>query len=287
MHARHRAIQPVPTVDADWQLVGAALGRRGKVMGGAVYRVGFPRRDLKVVSYGVVIAPGLALGSYATFTRYVDRRTLLMGDLVLTESELQPATDALHSHGLEQTAIHKHLLAHSPAIWWTHFHGVDRDPVALATGLRAALDVTGTPPPSPAPPTPPPVDLDTAAIDRALGAKGTNDGGIYKFTFARRETVTDHHRVLPPATGVTTALNFQPVGGGRAAINGDFAMIADEVQGVLVALRHSGINVIELHNHSLMDKPRLFYTHFWAVDDGVTLAKALHRAVDATNVRAV
>jgi hypothetical protein len=154
--------------------------------------------------------------------------------------------------------------------------------VAIAHGVRAALDATATPPAAPPSP-PPPIDLDNAGIDAALGTPGTNDGGIYKFTFARRETVTDHHRVLPPAMGVTTALNFQPLGGGQAAVNGDFAMVADEVQDVLMALRRGGLSVIELHNHGLMDEPRLFYTHFWAVGDGVALARALRAAVDETN----
>lgn len=108
MHARHGVIQPVPTVDADWQQVAAALGRPGKVMGGTVYRVGFPRRDLKVVSYGVAIAPGLASGSYVTFTRYVDRRTLLMGDL------------------LRKRAASRHRRAAQPRV------GADRDPQAPA-----------------------------------------------------------------------------------------------------------------------------------------------------------
>lgn len=128
------------------------------------------------------------------------------------------------------------------------------------------------------------LDLDTAGIDKALGHKGTADGGIYKVTIARNDTIVDNGHVLPPTFGVTTGINFQPVGGGRAAINGDFAMTVPEVQKVLQALRKGNIDVVELHNHSFTEQPRLFYTHFWAVDDGVTLANALRVAVDATNV---
>ncbi|MQS16294.1 DUF1259 domain-containing protein [Streptomyces kaniharaensis] len=281
-HGGHAALQPVPTTNADWQGVADVLSRSGTVNGGAVYKVGLPRRDLHVTSYGVTIKPGLSLGGYAVFARYQDGRTLMMGDLVVTEGELQRATDALHAGGLEQTAIHKHLLAHEPAIWWTHFHGMAEDPAVLARALKSALDTTAIPPAVPAGP-PPALDLDTVGIDDALDAKGVNDGGIYKFTFKRCETVTEHGRILPPAMGVTTALNFQPLGGGRAAINGDFCMTADEVQDVLTALRHGGINVVELHNHGLMDEPRLFYCHFWAVEDAVVLARALRAAVDATN----
>jgi len=167
--------------------------------------------------------------------------------------------------------------------WWTHIHGVSDDAVALANGVRAALDQTGTPPP--AAPTPaPPLDLDAAGIDNAVGAAGTNDGGIYKFTFVRNETLTMEHRVLQPAMGVTTALNFQPTGNGRAAINGDFVMTADEIQHVIEALRAGGIQIVELHNHTLDEQPRLFYMHFWANDDAVTLARTLRRALNATAV---
>lgn len=145
------------------------------------------------------------------------------------------------------------------------------------------MDRTATPPP--APPSPPgTVDLDTAGIDAALGAKGTVDGGVYKFTFARREPITEERHVIPPGLGVTTGLNFQSLGGGQAAINGDFAMTADEVQHVIAALRRGGITVISPHNHALDDQPWLFYTHFWATGDGVTLAKALRTALDRTDI---
>jgi len=283
---KHRGWEPVATTAADWSAVAAALGRQGTLMdNNTVYRVGFPRRDLTVSSYGVTIRPGFALGSYAAFARYRDGHTLLMGDLVVTEAELQAVTDALHARGLGQTALHKHLLAHDPDVWWTHIHGVSADAVALAVGVRAALDRTATPPAA-APAPPPPLDLDTAGIDSALGATGTNDGGIYKFTFVRNETITMDRQVLNPAMGVTTALNFQPTGSGRAAINGDFVMTPDEVQHVIEALRAGGIQIVELHNHTLDEQPRLFYMHFWANDNAVALARTLRKAVDATAVHA-
>jgi hypothetical protein len=274
--------QPVQTSEADWQPVADALGRTGTLNGGTVYRVGFPRRDLTVISYGIHVAAGLSLGGYAAFARYRDGQTMAMGDLVVTEPELPAVTDALHGNGIDQSAIHKHLLAHEPDVWWTHLHAIG-DATAIAQGVRAALDQTTTPPPAPAEP-PPSLDLDTAGIDAALGMPGTNDGGIYKFSFGRNEMVAIHDRVAPTAMGVNTALNFQPVGNLRAAINGDFVMTASEVQNVIVALRAGSIQVVELHNHSLDDQPRLFYLHFWGIDDGVTLAQGLAAAVQATNV---
>lgn len=282
--AEHRRHQPIPTTEADWKPVTDTLGRTGKFGdNNTVYRIGLPRTDLQVTSGGVEIKPGLSLGGYAAFAKYRDG-VMLMGDLVVTEAELPKVTDALQAHGIAQTALHKHLLQQTPPVWWTHIHAMSDDPAALAQGVQAALDATAIP--APAPPGPqPPIDLDTAGIDQALGRKGTADGGIYKFSIARKETITDDGHVLPPTFGVTTAINFQPLGGGRAAINGDFVMTAPEVQKVIQALRTGGIDLVEVHNHSLTEQPRLFYMHFWAVDDGVTLAKALRPALDATNLQ--
>ncbi|MFJ9909511.1 DUF1259 domain-containing protein [Streptomyces sp. NPDC101152] len=272
--------QPVQTTEKDWKPVADALGRTGTLMKSTVYHIGLPRKDLKVTTEGIAIKPGLSLGGYANFAKYHDG-TMLMGDLVVTEDELPKVTDALQAAGIEQTALHKHLLQQSPAIWWTHVHAMG-DPVKLAQGLKSALDATAIPPASPPPTTQPPIALDTAGIDKALGRQGTADGGIYKFSIARNQTVNDGMHVLPPALGITTGINFQPLGGNKAAINGDFVMTAPEVQKVIQALRKGNIDIVELHNHSLTDQPRLFYMHFWATADGVTLAKALRPALDAT-----
>ncbi|MQY40573.1 hypothetical protein SRB17_86060 [Streptomyces sp. RB17] len=276
-----RLQQPVQTTEKDWKPVAEALGRTGTLMKGTVYHVALPRKDLKVTTQGVAIKPGLSLGGYANFAKYHDG-TMLMGDLVVTETELPKVTDALQAAGIEQTALHKHLLQQSPPVWWTHVHAMG-DPVKLAQGLKSALDATAIPPASPPPPTQPPIALDTAGIDKALGRKGTADGGIYKFTVARKQAVNDGTHVLPAALGLTTGINFQPLGGNKAAINGDFVMTAPEVQTVIQALRKGNIDIVELHNHSLTDQPRLFYMHFWATADGVTLAKALRPALDATD----
>lgn len=276
-------VEPVPTALSDWTGVAQELGRTGEMKRKLMYHTGLPRRDLRVVSRRITIKPALALGSHVSFVRYADGSTLLMGDVVVTERELQEFTDILHDRGIQQTAIHKHLLSQTPDIWWIHVHAHGHDPVAIARGLRAAFDSTGTPGPVPSAP-PQPVDLDTAGIDAALGVKGTTDDGIYKSIFVRRETITDGGLVLPPGLGSTSAFNFQPLGDGWAAVSGDCALIAKEVQDVLVALRRAGAELVELHNHGLTDEPRLFFTHFWAVGDGVRLARALRPAVAATNV---
>ena len=274
------------TTDADWKPVADALGRTGKLGdNNTAYRVGLVRNDLQVTTDGVAIKPGLSLGGYAGFVRYDNNETLLMGDLVLTETELPKVTDVLQAHGIGQTGLHKHLLQQTPPVWWTHVHGMG-DAVQLAQGLRVALEATSIGPATPAPAQPPPVDIDTAGVEQALGRKGTADGGLFKYSIPRRDTIVEDGHVLPAVPlNLTTVINFQPVGGGRAAINGDFILTAPEVQKVIQALRAANIQIVELHNHGLTEQPRLFYIHYWAVDDAVTLARALRPALDATNLQ--
>jgi hypothetical protein len=276
--------RPVTTSDADWKSVTDALGRTGKFGdNNTVYRIPLVRSDLQVVTVGVPIKPGLSLGGYVAFAKY-DDATMVMGDLVVTEAELPKVTDALQSHGIEQTALHKHLLEQSPQVWWTHIHAMG-DPAKLAAGVKAALDATAIAPAAAPPAQQPPVDLDTAGIDAALGRKGNPDGGLYKFNLARQDTIVDDGHLVPPTFGVTTTVNFQPLGEGKAAINGDIVMTGPEVQKVIQALRAGNISLVTVHNHSLTDEPRLFYLHYWAVDDAVTLAKAMRAALDATNLQ--
>jgi hypothetical protein len=274
------------TTDADWKPVADALGRTGKLgNNNTAYRVALVRNDLQVTTDGVAIKPGLSLGGYAGFVRYDNNETLLMGDLVITEAELPKVTDALQAHGLAQTALHKHLLEQTPPVWWTHVHGMG-DAVQLAQALKAALDATSIGPATPPPAQQPPVDIDTAGVEQALGRKGTPDSGLFKYSIVRKDTIVEDGHVLPAAPlNLTTVINFQPVGGGRAAINGDFILTAPEVQKVIQALRAGNIQIVELHNHGLTEQPRLFYMHYWAVDDAVTLAKALRPAMDATNLQ--
>lgn len=282
-HGRPRSrgpIRAVPTATADWKSVGNALGRPGKMVGHDIYGVGFSRRDAHVVSQGHTIK---AIGSFVSFVRYEDGRTLMMGELAVMESELQHVNDVLSAHRITQTSLHKHLFTHEPAVWWVHIHAIGADPVDLAKGLRAAMDAARTPRGADDADDDA-VDLDTAGIDRALGAKGRQQGGVYKVTFARKETVVEHDRALPRMTGSTTALVFQPLGGNKALLSGDLVMTAKEVPDTLRMLRKGRIDIVSLHNHMLADNPRLFFVHLWAVGDAVKLATSLHPAVAGTNV---
>jgi hypothetical protein len=163
------------------------------------------------------------------------------------------------------------------------------DPAKLAAVLHTALAESKTPLTSPAgaggaPATPPAIDLDTAALDQTLGAKGTNNGGVYQFSIPRAEPIKDGGMDVPPPMGSANAINFQPTGGGKAAITGDFVLIAKEVNPVLTALRDHGIEVTAIHNHMLDDQPHLYFMHFWANDDAKKLAEGLKAAIAHINV---
>jgi uncharacterized protein DUF1259 len=269
----------------DWARVGEALGKPGTEMPGGVYRVGLPRTDIKATLDGVELKPGFALGGWLAFTK-MGKDAMVMGDLVLAMDEVSPVMTKLVAGGIEVTALHNHLLRNQPFTMYMHVAGMG-DPVKLATVLHAALGesktplaaVSGASQPAAAPAAPPAVDLDTAAIDQLLGAKGTNNGGVYQFGIPRAEPVKDGGMAVPPAMGSANAINFQPTGGGKAAITGDFVLAAKEVAPVMKALRDNGIEVTALHNHMLGDEPRLFFMHFWANDDAKKLATGLKAAL--------
>src|SRR5215470_7350395 len=277
---------PVLAVAADdWQAqVGEALGKSGATAPGGIYRVGLPRTDLKVTLDGVELKPGFALGGWLAFEKMGDQG-MVMGDLVLTMDEVAPVTTKLAAGGIAVTALHNHLLRNQPSTMYMHVQG-NGDPVKLATALHTALAETKTPLSSPAAPAtaPPPIDLDTAALDQTLGAKGTNNGGVYQFSIPRAEPIKDGNMNVPPPMGSANAINFQPTGGGKAAITGDFVLIAKEMNPVLRALREHGIEVTAIHNHMLDDQPHLYFMHFWANDDARKLAEGLKAALAHVNV---
>lgn len=266
--------------EIDWKQVDAALGKVGAVSG-EIHRYGFPRTDLDVTLDGVTIKPAFALGGWVAFVPAHDG-VMIMGDLVLLETEINPVMKKLIDSGLSITAIHNHLLRASPATFYMHVGG-QGDPVKIATAIRAALAESKTPfnPPPAAAASPPAIDLDTAKLDETIGVKGRANGGVYQFVVARRDPVTEMGMTLPPGpTGVAIAINFQPTGGGKAAITGDFVLTGEEVNPVIRAFRANGIDVTAIHSHMLDEQPRLFFVHFWANDDALKLAKGLREAID-------
>jgi hypothetical protein len=268
--------------ELDWKKVDEALGRSGAVSGD-VHRYGFPRTDLSVTLEGVTLKPAFALGGWAAF-KPMHGGAMLMGDIVLLETEINPVMTKALANGLEITAIHNHLLRGNPATFYMHVGG-HGDPVKLAAALRSALEESKTPLATPAPAgAPPAIDLDTAQLDQIIGVKGNANGGVYQFGVPRRDPVTEAGMQIAPAgpMGVATAINFQPTGGGKAAITGDFVLAGEEVNPVLKALRDNGIEVTAIHSHMLTEQPRLIFMHFWANDDAIKLARGLRAALDKT-----
>ena len=270
--------------DIDWAKVDQALGKKGSDLSGGVHKYGLPRSDLQVTLDGVAIKPALALGSWLAFQPSGDG-AMVMGDLVLTDTEISPVMKRLIEGGVEITAVHNHLLRTSVPVLYMHVGG-HGDPIKLAQTLHAALALSRTPLSlTSAPPAPAPLELDTAAIEKALGYKGNANGGVYQFSIPRAEPVSEGGMPVPPSMGTATAVNFQSTGGGKAAITGDFVLLGSEVNPVLKALRQHGIEVTALHSHMIDDSPHLFFMHFWANDNAEQLAQGLRAALDLANLK--
>jgi Domain of Unknown Function (DUF1259) len=276
---------PLRAAQPDWKAVEQALGKSGQLQDGDVFRVGMPRTDLSVTVKGVPVKAAFALGSYAAFKQVGDH-AMVMGDLVLLDQEVPPVMSGLFSGGLEVTAVHNHVNEVSPHVMYMHYEG-HGDAVQLARALRQALSASATPLGTPAAPAAAAAPtLDSKAIEQGLGRTGREVGaGVYQVTVPRAEAITENGTPLLPAMGVVTVLNFQPVTDGKAAITGDFVLLDREVNPVARTLRQHGVDVTAIHNHGLLDTPRLFYMHFWAVDEPGKLATALKAALDQTNSR--
>ena len=273
---------PIRAQAPSWAPVENALGRTGAMQPGDVMRFSFPRRDLNVTVDGVAIRPALALGSWVAFKRVAGGHTMVMGDLVLLDREVNDVISALQAGGVEQSALHNHVLGGSPNTMYLHIaaHG---DEVRIASAIRAALARSATPLDTAATGPSPAMDLDTAAIRSALGYSGRANGGVYGVTVPRAETIREGNNEVPAAMGLATVINFQPTGNGRAGITGDFVLIGSEVNKVIRALRQHDIGITALHSHLIGETPRLYFMHFWANDDALKLARGLRAALSETS----
>ncbi|KAF2991523.1 DUF1259 domain-containing protein (plasmid) [Methylocystis sp. MJC1] len=269
--------------EVDWSQVDSAIGKKAMVVG-TVHKYGLPRSDLHVTLDGVAVKPGLALGGWIAFEPK-GHTAMMMGDVVLTETEVTPVMRALLANGVKVTGVHNHLLRASPATYYMHIDA-QGDPAKLAGIVREALAATKTPfEPSASPAgESPKLDFDTAQVDEALGAQGKNNGGVYQFSIPRADNIKAGGMAVAPAMGTAIAINFEPTGNGKAAIGGDFVAAGNEVEPLLKALQSNGIEVTALHNHMLDDEPRLFFVHFWANDDAVKLAHGLRAGLDTLHV---
>ena len=265
----------------EWQAVEQAIGRSGQVQADGAYKLSFPRSDLKVTVEGVELKPALALGGWVAFSK-PGADSMIMGDLVLAEDEVTPVMSSLENNGVQITALHNHVLHESPRVMYMHIGG-HGDAVKLASAIKEAFTLTKLPAPKPPASVQQDIGIDTAGIEQALANKGKINGGVFQVAVPRAESITEAGMKIPGSMGLSTALNFQPTGGGKAAITGDFVLIGTEVNPVIQALRSNGIQVTAVHSHMLDEQPRLFFMHFWGNDDAVKLAKGLRAALEKTN----
>jgi hypothetical protein len=264
-----------------WSGVETAFGRKGVPQAADVMRFNFPRTDLTVRVGDVTLKPALALGSWVAFLPTGAGKALAMGDLVLLDNEVGPVMAALQAGGVEQSAVHNHLLNESPHITYMHIM-TEGDPAKIAATVHAALAKSATPIGAAPPPAAASAELDTGAIAKAIGVSGRLNGSVYQINVARSETIMEMGHSLPPSMGVATAINFQPTGAGKAAITGDFVLRGSEVNPVIRAFKKNGIDATALHSHLIDSDPQLYFMHFWANDDALKLARGLREALDQT-----
>jgi len=244
-----------------------------------VFKVAVPRADLHPVAGGVHLTPPMGLTTWAAFTK-AGEHTMVMGDLCLTEDQVNHVMSAALDNGLEVTALHNHFFWDTPKIMFMHIGGMgDEAKLAGAVGkVFAAIKET--------PPAPPKADidpaktsLDAAKIDAILAQKGTLDKGVYKVTIGRSTKMGGH------AVGKTMGVNTWAAFAGsdaEAVVDGDFAMLESELQGVLKALRAARINVVAIHQHMVGEEPRVMFLHYWGVGPTADLARGLKAALDKT-----
>jgi hypothetical protein len=268
--------------NTDWSATDRALGRAGADQPGSVHKFSFPRSDLRVAIGDVTLKPALALGSWVAFKRTADGQSIAMGDLVLTADEVGPVMAKLQQGGVEQSALHNHLVGEAPHVMYMHIMAKG-DAAKMAQTIHDALAATRTPMQAPA--SAPPVaaaGIDTTAIATALGYSGKSNGGVYQISVPRPEALKEGPDEIPPSMGVATAINIQPTTAGRAVATGDFVLLPMEVNAVIRALEANGVAVTALHSHLMMDQPHVLFMHFWGNDDTAKLTTALRAALDAT-----
>jgi len=262
---------------SDWAEIEKVFGRKGTVQG-EVFKIAFPRADLKVNVGDVMIEPALALTSWIAFKK-TESHTMIMGDLVLLDREIAPVTAKLVANEIAITALHNHIVGESPSVMYMHFGG-HGDAKALADKMKAALALTATPmtlPPAAATAT----ELDWSKVETTLGRSGQRKGNVLQIGIPRAEKIVDNGMEVPPFMGMATAINLQMVGE-KAATTGDFVLLANEVNPVVKALTENGIAVTAIHNHMLFESPRLFFLHFWGFEAPEKLAAGLKTALDKT-----
>lgn len=269
----------------DLPVIENTLGMKGVTNNGE-YKVVVPQNDLKIIVDGFQIIPPMGLGSWAAFAP-AKEGAMLMGDIVVTEDDLLPVQQEVIHQGLTITAIHNHFIRSHPNVMYMHIGGMG-DEKALASKVKAVFDkITENRGGNPAdgPETEVVNTLDTTMIDQVLGYSGKMSRGVYKITIGRPDVkLKDHNSPVSTFMGFNTWASWQGTPE-KAAVAGDFTMLADEVKPVVKTLIENNIEVVALHNHMVQEKPRIFFLHYWGVGEATKLAHALRKALDQTGAR--
>lgn len=243
-----------------------------------VFKVEMPRSDLAVTAAGTKMIPPLGLTAWAAFTK-AGSHVVVMGDMVLTEDQVNPAMSAALDNGLQVTALHNHFFWEQPRVMFMHIGGMG-DEATLANGvakvfgaLKEKFDVPS------ASIDPASTSLDPKKIDAVLGRSGELNKGVYKVTIGREVKMGGH--TMGNAMGVNTWAAFAG-SDDQAIVDGDFAMLEGELQGVLKALRKAGINIVAIHQHMTGESPRMLFLHYWGVGRTEDLARGLKSALGQT-----
>jgi uncharacterized protein DUF1259 len=264
---------------ADYQGVLTTLGRSGDFKDG-VLKVNIPRSDLKVVIGQRAAPTPFGFGGWVALTKGAAGVDVMMGDLVLTEDEVNPVMSALLDNGLEVTALHNHFFWEQPRIFYMHVHGMGTA-ADLAQRLKPALALlpkpSATTPNAPAPALP---ALDTAALVKIIGHEGEQSGPVYKITIGRPDIdLKDHGARINARMGLNTWAAFTG-SDADAMVAGDIAMLSPEVNPVLKALRSHGINVVAMHHHMIGSSPTVFFLHYYGTGGAAKLATGVKAAMD-------
>ena len=272
-----------PGAGLDTASIEQLTGAKGKLDGKeGVFKVSVPRSDLTVSAAGVHLTPPMGLTCWAAFKRN-GRDTMVMGDMVLAEDQVNPVMSAALENELEVTALHNHFLWDSPKIMFMHIGGMgETKMLASAVGkvftkIKETSGGKGEKPEADIDPAR--TSLDPGKIETILGFKGELKDGVYKVVIGR--TARMHGTEIGNTMGVNTWAAFAGADD-RAIVDGDFAMLESEVQGVLRALRSAGIEVVAIHQHMIGEQPRVMFLHYWGVGRTEDLARGLRAALDRT-----
>lgn len=262
---------------ADFGDVEKILGVAGQMQEGAVV-FSFPRSDIKVTIDGESVPTALGFGSWTAW-KEMGKKTMVMGDLVLLEKEINPVISALAEADINVTALHNHFTGEIPRIMYMHVYGMGEKTV-LARGIRTALDKTGTPKPAFAATqtTQPSLELDTKRLQEIIGQTGKEGGGVLKITLGRAGVKMGGTEVTS-SMGLNTWVAFAGTSD-RAHVAGDVVMTASEVKKVIRALRKGSIDITAVHNHMLDEQPRIFFLHYWGTGPSEKLAETVRNAFD-------